>query len=144
MRDDDKWTGPRTVGRTSLAGRDVADGVGGVATLDWRPLAPEPAVDRGHLLVGLSFLPTSQRILLHVDQLKLGRSAAAAADGRCLLVRLLLLNEFGRVNRHLIRQISREMIFFFLETTVDSLMCKHRQLSIAISDEVCFQSSTFQ
>lgn len=93
VRDDDKWTGPRTVGRTSLAGRDVADGVGGVATLDWRPLAPEPAVDRGHLLVGLSFLPTSQRILLHVDQLKLGRSAA---DGRCLLVRLLLLNEFGR------------------------------------------------
>lgn len=55
------------------------------------------AEEKGAILLGLSFLPTSQRITVHITQCN--RLAKAAGDPSTLkaVVRLFLLNESGRV-----------------------------------------------
>ncbi|EFX77575.1 putative synaptotagmin 57, partial [Daphnia pulex] len=55
------------------------------------------AEEKGAVLLGLSFLPTSQRITVHITQCnRLAKTADSAVHNKAV-VRLFLLNESGRV-----------------------------------------------
>lgn len=55
------------------------------------------AEEKGAVLLGLSFLPTSQRITVHITQCnRLAKTADSAVNNKAV-VRLFLLNESGRV-----------------------------------------------
>lgn len=78
--------------------RSAASSAGGESTVRLsRFIDIFKAEEKGAVLLGLSFLPTSQRITVHITQCnRLAKTADSAAHNKAV-VRLFLLNESGRV-----------------------------------------------
>ena len=111
VEDDDRLTGRKAIASTRIPLKDVhvdvdAEPGGECWTRVDRPLSPPAAKtsNAGRLLVGLSFLPTSQRIVVHVNQcrhlpndIQSSVNKSSSNSSPSYVVRILLLNELGRV-----------------------------------------------
>lgn len=102
MDDKDRLVGPTELGQCRIDLRELdllagwLEGNESIVRLS-RFLDPVKPEEKGAILLGLSFLPTSQRITVHITQCNRLIKADHSGSTIQAVIRLFVLNESGRV-----------------------------------------------